>query len=79
MRFLRKITRLAILPVWFGIITLLTLPGMFAGRRGIRWNGRITRLWGAGVARILNIRIELQGNSPADFLHGMIEIGRAHV
>ena len=72
MRFLRKITRLAILPVWFGIITLLTLPGMFAGRRGIRWNGRITRLWGAGVARILNIRIELQGNSPADFLHGMI-------
>jgi 1-acyl-sn-glycerol-3-phosphate acyltransferase len=72
MRFLRKITRLAILPVWFGIITLLALPGMFAGRRGIRWNGQVSRLWGAGIARILNISIELQGNSPEDFLHGMI-------
>ncbi len=72
MRLLRKILRLLILPFWFIIITLLALPGMFAGRRGIRWNGHISRLWGAGLARILNIRIELNGASPADFLHGVI-------
>lgn len=72
MRFLRKILRLTILPFWFMIIAFLALPGMFAGRKGIRWNGKITRLWGAGVARILNIQIERNGKNPEAFLHGLI-------
>ena len=72
MRFLRKILRLTILPFWFMIIAFLALPGMFAGRKGIRRNGKITRLWGAGVARILNIQIERNGKNPEAFLHGLI-------
>ena len=72
MRFLRKILRLTILPFWFMIIAFLALPGMFAGRRGIRRNGKVTRLWGAGIARILNIHITRNGEAPEAFLHGLI-------
>ena len=72
MHFLRKIIRLTVLPFWFVAIALLALPGMFAGRRGIRWNGKVTRLWGAGIARLLNIRIERNGEDPEAFQHGLI-------
>lgn len=58
--------------IWGVFITLLALPGMFAGRRGIRWNGRVTRLWGAGVARIMNMKIDCTGKITDDFLHGIL-------
>lgn len=66
MRVLRVIWRLCASAVWFVLVALAALPGMFAGRRGIRWNGRLSQLWGRGLVRLLNIRILGRGNVPDD-------------
>lgn len=57
MRTIRILARLAVSAGWFSLIAAMALPGMVVGRRGIRWNGRLSRLWGKGLVRILNIRI----------------------
>ncbi len=71
MRFLRKIFRLFLIGCWFPVLAVPALPGLFRGRAGIRTNARITRLWAAGIARILGLRITVDGD-PEAFAGGLI-------
>jgi len=65
-RTIRVVIRLAASAVWFLLVAVMALPGMVAGRRGIRWNGRLSKLWGQGLVRLLNIRILGTEKVPAD-------------
>lgn len=71
MKFLLKIIRLLLLALWFPLPGMLAIPGLFMGRKGIRRNARITRLWAAGCAKIIGIRTSVHGD-PGGFPGGMI-------
>ena len=72
MRTIRIIWRLGASSFWFCLIALAALPGMVVGRRGIRWNGKLSRVWGRGLVRILNIRISGRENVPDDIPGALI-------
>ncbi len=57
--------------VWCAIICIAAMPGLFTGRRGIKRNARTVRFWAKGVARILNLTIEVHGD-PEKFAGGLI-------
>lgn len=70
-RFLRKIWRLLLAALWFPLMGLVALPGLFMKREGIRRNARVARHWAAGCARILGMKIHVHGD-PSKFAGGMI-------
>ncbi|MBO5762886.1 MAG: 1-acyl-sn-glycerol-3-phosphate acyltransferase [Lentisphaeria bacterium] len=71
MRFVRKIWRLTAIWIWFLLIALLAVPGLFRGRAGIRTNSRLAQWWAAGIARIWHIRIRKEGDW-SSFAGGMV-------
>lgn len=62
MSFLRKIWRLTAIWIWFLLIAVLAVPGLFCGRAGIRINSRLSQWWAAGITRIWKIRIRKEGD-----------------
>ncbi len=71
MKYLRIVLKTSGLLFWFIFTGMLALPGLFTGRRGIRSNAFVARLWAAGTARIIGLRITVDGN-PGSFPGGVI-------
>jgi len=68
---LRKLCRLTAAVIWCIFVSILAVPGMFMGRRGILRNSRMAQLWAAGLVRIWNIRITCEGDF-ADYRGGLL-------
>lgn len=71
MRTVRKSLRIALLILWFLFCALLALPGRWRGRRGIRQNLKLTRFWARGAARIIGLRVVVDGD-PGQFPGGLV-------
>ncbi len=71
MKVFRKIFKLFLVFCWFIVMAVVALPGLLCGRRGIRINARIARVWAAGIVRILGMRLAVEGD-PRAFAGGLI-------
>lgn len=71
MSLLRRLYRAALLLLWFAFMAIISLPFKIGGWNSIRRVCGCTRLWGRGIAGIMNLKIRLIGD-PADFEGGLI-------
>jgi 1-acyl-sn-glycerol-3-phosphate acyltransferase len=65
---IRRFYRLIALFFWFAYTYSLAFPNYFTGWKGVKKVTRVTRLWAYGIARILNLRVNVHGD--ADQLTG---------
>jgi 1-acyl-sn-glycerol-3-phosphate acyltransferase len=68
----RRVYRVAALMIWFCVTGLMALPYRFGGWRAIKGVGKITMLWGSGIAKIQNIKLAVHGEIPKSFKGGLI-------
>ncbi|OGV39260.1 MAG: hypothetical protein A2020_02235 [Lentisphaerae bacterium GWF2_45_14] len=62
MVFLRRFFRFVSLIIWFMMTGPLAAPFMFGGWKSIKRVSRITRLWGHGITKVLNINVKVHGD-----------------
>ncbi len=72
MRIVRVVWRLTAIVLWFLAVAVVGVPCMLCGIGGSRRYSIWTRRWGAGLAKILNLRIVTAGYDPAGFSGGLI-------
>lgn len=61
---LRRIYRIIAIHIWLAFVVTLSMPFQFLGWPGTRVVWRIVHLWNKGLARILNLRVEISGLPP---------------
>jgi 1-acyl-sn-glycerol-3-phosphate acyltransferase len=71
MGFLRRLYRFFALLIWLVITGFKAFPHRKGGWESIRAVSQIAKLWGAGIARILNMKIKINGDA-SDFNGGLI-------
>jgi len=53
--------------MWSAFVALLTIPYQFTGKwNSIKKISRCTQLWSKGMARIINLRVKVSGDIPAE-------------
>lgn len=71
MALLRRCFRLSFVIVWFLITGLMAFPFLIGGWGAIRCVCKVTRLWGSGLARIINLKVNIIGDI-SSFKGGLI-------
>lgn len=64
MSLLLRIFRIAALFIWVFLVGIMALFCQFGEWRGIKNVSFLTRLWGWGIAKIINLRITVKGDLP---------------
>jgi 1-acyl-sn-glycerol-3-phosphate acyltransferase len=64
MVFFRITYRLLAMIIWTFVVVLMTVPFRLAGKRGLKGNSAVTRLWIRGAARIVNLKFKVHGRRP---------------
>lgn len=67
----RRIFRIVALLIWFVFTGLIALPFQIGGWKNIRRVSFVSRMWGTGVAWIINLKINLTGDL-SSFKGGLI-------
>jgi len=68
---LRQVVRFVVMLLWLPVIGLISLPFKLGGWNSIRRVCFCSRIWGRGIARIMNIRITVHGDI-SQFRGGLI-------
>lgn len=71
MSHVRRILRCFLLSIWLVFMGMVSLPFRFGGWGSIRRVCSCTRLWGAGIARLIGMRIRVSGDI-SSFKGGLI-------
>ncbi len=58
----RRIFRIIALLAWLPVIGLISLPFKIGGWNSIRRVGYCARIWGRGIARIINLKVKVVGD-----------------
>jgi 1-acyl-sn-glycerol-3-phosphate acyltransferase len=61
---LLRVFRIAALLIWIFLVGTMALFCQFGSWRGIKNVSFLTRLWGWGIAKIINLRITVKGDLP---------------
>ena len=62
MVFVRRLYRFVTLIIWFMMAGPLAAPFIVGGWKSIRRVSRITRLWGSGITKVLNVKVKVHGD-----------------
>ncbi len=71
MSLIRRWIRFILLVFWLPITGLISLPFRFGGWNNIKRVCYCTRIWGAGIAKILGMKVKVYGR-PSEFKGGLI-------
>lgn len=62
MTIVRRIYRVLALSFWFLLNAAMAFPCLFMGWRGLAGASRQTKMWGSGIAKIINLNINVIGD-----------------
>ena len=62
MVFARRLYRFVTLIIWFIMAGPLAAPFIVGGWKSIKRVSRITRLWGSGITKVLNVKVKVHGD-----------------
>ena len=71
MSLIRRVFRLMLLLVWLPVMAVISLPFKIGGWNSIRRVGYCSRLWGRGIAWIINLKVRVIGGD-GKFSGGLI-------